>query len=81
LFKHEPRASVIEIAERAEQIDEVERVRSWQCDRLGELGYERGEAEMMVIEAWDRGEGSGLVHRVTDLIDRGATHVQAARIA
>jgi hypothetical protein len=81
LFKHQPRAPVIDPTGRVEQVDEEQRVRSWQCDRLEELGYERSAAEMIVIEAWERGEGSDLVHRVTDLIGRGATHTQAARIA
>ena len=80
LFKHQSRAPVIDSAGSADLVDEGERVRVWQRERLEQLGYERHAAEMIVVAAWEHGEGCDLVHRMTDLLQRGATHTQAARI-
>ncbi|HET8806396.1 MAG TPA: hypothetical protein VFM47_07990 [Gaiellales bacterium] len=45
------------------------------------IGYDPTTARRVVREAWARGESGDLVHRVFDLIGRGASHDQAARIA
>jgi hypothetical protein len=45
------------------------------------IGYDRATARRIVRDAWTRGESGDLVHRVTNLIGRGASHEQAARIA
>ena len=45
------------------------------------IGYDPSTARRIVREAWARGESGDLVHRVFDLIGRGASHEQAARIA
>ncbi len=65
----------------AEQPDEeFQRVRNWQLERLSHLGYAPGIAEMLVIDAWMCDEHCDLVHRIEDLLSRGATLDQAARI-
>jgi hypothetical protein len=45
------------------------------------IGYDRATARRIVRDAWARGEHGDLVHRVVNLIGRGASHEQAARIA
>ena len=45
------------------------------------IGYDPSTARRIVREAWACGESGDLVHRVFDLIGRGASHEQAARIA
>ena len=56
------------------------RVRIWQRERLARLGYDRRTAERLVVAAWDEGDHADLVHRIEDLVGRGATLDQAARI-
>jgi hypothetical protein len=46
-----------------------------------QIGYDRATARRIVRDAWTRGESGDLVHRVTNLIGRGASPEQAARIA
>jgi hypothetical protein len=60
--------------------EEIQRVREWQRERLGRLGYRPGAAAMLVADAWMCGEHNDLVHQVEDLLTRGATLDQAARI-
>jgi hypothetical protein len=65
----------------ADQPDaEPERVREWQRERLGRLGYRPGVAATLVADAWTIGEHHDLVHQIEDLLARGATLEQAARI-
>ena len=59
---------------------EEARVRIWQLERLGRIGYDSGSAARIVTAAWDEGEHADLVHRIEDLVGRGATLDQAARI-
>ena len=56
------------------------RVRAWQTQRLSRLGYESNAASRVVRAAWGEGEHTDLVHRIEELIGRGATLEQAARI-
>ena len=60
--------------------EELQRVRDWQREQLGRLGYRPGAAAMLVADAWMIGEHSDLVHQIEDLLSRGATLDQAARI-
>jgi hypothetical protein len=60
--------------------EELQRVRDWQRVRLGRLGYRPGVAAMLVADAWTSGEHNDLVHQIEDLLTRGATLDQAARI-
>ena len=59
---------------------EETRVRIWQLERLGRIGYDSPTAARIVTAAWDEGEHADLVHRIEDLVGRGATLDQAARI-
>jgi ribosomal protein L3 len=59
---------------------EETRVRIWQRERLGRMGYDRRTAERLVVVAWDEGDHADFVHRIEDLVARGATLDQAARI-
>jgi hypothetical protein len=59
---------------------EETRVRIWQRERLGRMGYDRRTAERLVVVAWDAGDHTDFVHRIEDLVGRGATLDQAARI-
>jgi hypothetical protein len=59
---------------------EETRVRIWQLERLGRIGYDSRSASQIVTAAWDEGEHADLVHRIEDLVGRGATLDQAARI-
>jgi hypothetical protein len=59
---------------------EEARVQDWQEERLGQLGYEPEIASRVVRAAWLDGNHSDLVHRIEDLVQRGATLDQAARI-
>ena len=59
---------------------EETRVRVWQRDRLARLGYDSRTAARMVTAAWDDGDHADLVHRIEDLVGRGASLDQAARI-
>jgi hypothetical protein len=59
---------------------ELQRVRDWQRERLTRLGFRSGAAAMLVADAWVNGEQADLVHRIEDLVSRGATLDQAARI-
>ncbi len=56
------------------------RVREWQAQRLSRLGYESRTASQVVRAAWGEGDHTDLVHRIEELIGRGATLDQAARI-
>jgi hypothetical protein len=56
------------------------RVRIWQRERLGRIGYDSRTAARMVTAAWDEGDHADLVHRIEDLVGRGASLDQAARI-
>lgn len=81
LFEHDVRAPA-----EWEQVytggdDEPARIRAWQREQLMRIGYDPTTARRIVREAWARGESGDLVHRVFDLIGRGASHEQAARIA
>jgi hypothetical protein len=60
--------------------EELQRVRDWQLERLGRLGYRPGVAARLVADAWTCGEHNDLVHQIEDLLARGATLDQAARI-
>jgi hypothetical protein len=60
---------------------EAIRVRDWQQQRLSRLGYGPKAASKVVRAAWVDGEHTDLVHRIEELINRGATLDQAARIA
>jgi len=64
----------------AQPDEELRRVRDWQTERLGRLGYRPGVAAMLVADAWVCGEHTDLVHQIEDLLARGATLDQAARI-
>jgi hypothetical protein len=71
-------------AERSDAIesdpDAAERLRDWQAETLFRLGYRRSTAEGLVAVAWLNGEHADLAHRIAGLLNRGATHGQAARI-
>jgi hypothetical protein len=81
LFDHEVRAPAEWELEYAGEPDEAARIREWQREQLMRIGYDRSAARRLVREAWACGESGDLVHRVTNLIGRGASHDQAARIA
>jgi hypothetical protein len=81
LFDHDVRASAEWELEYAGDGDEPARIREWQREQLMRVGYDSATARRIVRGAWARGESGDLVHRVTDLIGRGASHEQAARIA
>lgn len=81
LFDHEVRAPSECELEYASGDDEPARIREWQCDQLMRIGYDRATARRIVRGAWACGESGDLVHRVINLIGRGASHDQAARIA
>ena len=81
LFDHEVRAPSEWELEYASGDDEPARIREWQRDQLMRIGYDRATARRIVRDAWARGESHDLVHRVINLIGRGASHDQAARIA
>lgn len=67
------------IATDADAAEEA-RVQEWQQQRLGRLGYRPETASRVVRAAWMDGEHTDLVHRIEDLVHRGATLDQAARI-
>jgi hypothetical protein len=81
LFGHDVRAPAEWEVEYASEDDEPARIRAWQREQLMRIGYDPTTARRIVREAWARGESGDLVHRVFDLIGRGASHEQAARIA
>ncbi len=81
LFDHDVRAPAEWDLEYAVEDDEPARIRAWQREQLMGIGYDPTTARRIVREAWARGESRDLVHRVFDLIGRGASHEQAARIA
>jgi hypothetical protein len=60
--------------------EEERRVQRWQWEGLGRLGYDADTASLLVTAAWVHGEHTDLVHRIEQLIGRGATLDQAARI-
>jgi hypothetical protein len=74
-----PREAGLETSQQSPEEEEL-RVRLWQRQRLGRLGYDRSAASRMVSAAWEDGEHADLVHRVEDLLARGASLDQAARI-
>jgi len=80
LFDHDVRAPAEWEQEYAAD-NEPARIRAWQREQLMRLGYDPSTARRIVREASARGESGDLVHRVFDLIDRGASRDQAARIA
>jgi hypothetical protein len=59
---------------------EETRVQEWQTERLEQLGYGPEIATRVVRAAWLDGNHSDLVHRIEDLVQRGATLDQASRI-
>jgi hypothetical protein len=59
---------------------EEARVQEWQAERLEQLGYGPEIASRVVRAAWLDGNHSDLVHRIEDLVQRGATLDQASRI-
>ena len=59
---------------------EEARVQDWQAERLEQLGYGPEIATRVVRAAWLDGNHSDLVHRIEDLVQRGATLDQASRI-
>ena len=81
LFEHDVRAPAEWELEYAGEDDEPARIRAWQREQLMQLGYDRTAARRIVRDAWACGESGDLVHRVFDLIGRGASREQAARIA
>jgi len=81
LFDHDVRAPAEWEVEYAGDNDEPARIRAWQREQLMRIGYDRATARRIVRDAWTRGESGDLVHRVFDLIGRGASREQAARIA
>jgi hypothetical protein len=81
LFDHEVRTPAEWELEYACEDDEPARIREWQRAQLMRIGYDSTSARRIVRDAWARGENRDLVHRVCDLIGRGATPEQAARIA
>ena len=81
LFDHEVRTPAEWELEYACEADEPARIREWQRAQLMLIGYDPTRARRIVRDAWVRGENRDLAHRVCDLIGRGATHEQAARIA
>jgi hypothetical protein len=81
LFDHEVRAPAEWGLEYAVVDDEPARIREWQREQLMRIGYDRATARRIVRDAWACGESGDLVHRVTNLVGRGASHEQAARIA
>ena len=81
LFDHDVRAPAEWEVEYAGDNDEPARIRAWQREQLMRIGYDRATARRIVRDAWTRGESGDLVHRVFDLLGRGASHEQAARIA
>jgi hypothetical protein len=74
-----PHAAGMEVPEGPADPEEV-RVRIWQRERLGRLGYDARTASRMVTAAWEDGDHADLVHRIENLVGRGATLDQAARI-
>jgi hypothetical protein len=66
-------------AQHADAAEEA-RVQDWQEERLEHLGYRRDTASRVVRTAWMDGNHTDLVHRIEDLVQRGATLDQAARI-
>jgi len=81
LFEHDVRAPAEWELEYAGGDDEPARIRAWQREQLMLIGYDLTMARRIVRDAWARSESGDLVHRVFDLIGRGASHEQAARIA
>jgi hypothetical protein len=67
------------VAADADTADEA-RVQDWQAERLGQLGYRPEIASRVVRAAWLDANHTDLVHRIEDLVQRGATLDQAARI-
>jgi hypothetical protein len=59
---------------------EEARVQDWQVERLEQLGYGPEVAMRVVRAAWLDANHTDLVHRIEDLVQRGATLDQAARI-
>jgi hypothetical protein len=59
---------------------EEARVQDWQAERLEQLGYGPEVATRVVRAAWLDANHTDLVHRIEDLVQRGATLDQAARI-
>ena len=59
---------------------EEARVQDWQTERLAHLGYGPEVATRVVRAAWLDGNHSDLVHRIENLVQRGATLDQASRI-
>ena len=55
-------------------------MQDWQAERLQQLGYGPEIASRVVRAAWLDGNHSDLVHRIEDLVQRGATLDQASRI-
>ena len=74
-----PRAAGLEAPASTVDPEEI-RVRIWQRERLSRIGYDARTAARMVTAAWDDGDHADLVHRIEDLVGRGATLDQAARI-
>ena len=81
LFDHEVRAPAEWALDYAVGDHEPARIREWKREQLMRVGYDRATARRIVRDAWARGESGDLVHRVINLIGRGASHEQAARIA
>jgi len=55
-------------------------VQDWQTERLEQLGYGPDLATRVVRAAWLDGNHTDLVHRIEELVQRGATLDQASRI-
>ena len=56
------------------------RIRCWQWEQLAALGYRSDQAAAIVNAAWMADDHSDLPHRLEQLVRRGATLEQAARI-
>ena len=78
-FRNHQEESAPEL-ELMEEEGEEERIRRWQSGRLAQLGYEPDVAAAIVLNAWMEGDHNDLAHRIEELIGRGATLDQAARI-
>ncbi len=74
-----PREADLETPPDTSEQEDV-RVRNWQRQRLGRLGFDLGSAARIVTAAWDEGDHAEFVHRIEDLVAQGATLDQAARI-
>src|SRR5947199_8456830 len=79
-FRSPREAETAGIARSEAEAAEEARVQEWQEERLAQLGFRPELASRVVRAAWLDGEHTDLVHRIENLVQRGATLDQAARI-